>query len=92
MQPLAAYLGVEVAADQAVGNESALADQIRADSTPVLVAWEHHRLSHLVRNLGLESFDQEYPERFDIVWILRARGGAYAFAQVEEALLADDRR
>ncbi len=91
---VAEQLGVELQMPCAVGQESEVAALIRKEEGPVLVAWEHKRIPHLVRAIGstAPAVPNHWPEdRFDMVYLLESVSpGKYAFTQVPELVLPGD--
>lgn len=90
VRPLAATRKLKINDAFAVGQEADLAAAILQRPGPVLVSWEHHAINKIVRYLGLADFDREWPDRFDLVWILGWNGTSYAFTEVDQNLLAGD--
>ncbi|WP_433802193.1 hypothetical protein [Actinomycetospora sp. CA-084318] len=58
-----------------------------------LVAWQHEDIPGIVAALGAvtPTPPAAWPgDRFDVVWVLRAQGAGWSFAQVPQLLLAGD--
>jgi len=87
--PLGAALRLPLDVDFAVGDEVALAAKVLQQSGVVLVCWEHHAIRTIVEQF-IPGFAQDWPDRFDLVWILTAGGGGWAFTQTYQHLLAGD--
>lgn len=89
--PLCALRGSPADLTYAVGQEAALATAIAAQNGVVLVCWEHHAITDIVRAiLNDPTWPQQWPDRFDLVWILDSAGASYAFSTANQHLLAGD--
>jgi len=92
LAPLALALGFEIVVNWSVGQEAQLTGALRAESGVVLVAWEHKHIPAIALAFAANA-PQSWPDdRFDVVWILDARDGGYAFSQISQGLLAGDER
>lgn len=89
--PLAGALGLAVDITNAVGQEANLATAIRGQSGVVLVAWEHKHVPLIALQFD-PTAPQAWPggEVFDVVWILDASNGSYAFRESKQGLLSGD--
>jgi len=58
----------------------------------VLVAWEHKHIPIIAAALGAQTPSVWPDDRFDMLWILTPRRGAYHFAQIDQPLLGGDAR
>ena len=73
------------------GDEVKLARTVRKLAGPVLIAWEHERLSALARQFTADPVPEWPSNRFDMVWVLQPqRGGKYGFGQMPQLLLPGD--
>ena len=105
VQPLAEALHLAVNCSLAEGEETQLAAALVLAASPVLVAWHHHSIPALVREIAGQSLAREgagqslacpadWPDdRFDVVWIL-ARAAPeqnWSFAQHAQLLVPRDR-
>ncbi len=95
VSPLAEALGLPVHANHPDGDEVGVAAAMLAAEGPVLVAWHHHHIPALVREItqGALVCHTSWPEdRFDLVWVLDrpAADGPWIFAQIVQRLLAND--
>ena len=93
LQPLAALHGLVISTRFTIGEEAALAEELARHAGWALVAWEHKSLIALANALvGNDRLTpQHWPDaRFDLVWVLRRKRGAWTFRQVAQALLAGD--
>jgi hypothetical protein len=91
--PLAARLGLDVVQRYAVGDEAALARELRARPGAALVSWKHESLHKIIENLGEVSPapPEHWPnDRFDVVWTFTRHGTGWRFAQVPQFLLPGD--
>jgi broad specificity phosphatase PhoE len=91
LAPLSGARGLPVDTTYTLGDEAGLAAAALALADPVLIAWEHRAIPSIVRALGLADFATEWPDRFDLVWILERGAGGYAFGSVPQRLLEGDR-
>ncbi|MFJ9696046.1 hypothetical protein [Kitasatospora sp. NPDC101183] len=91
--PLAAKLGLTIDTTHAESQEGELAAAALAGAQPVLICWEHSRISRIVEALGASGSGApaSWPDRFDLVWVLsRPAGGAWTFQEVRQHLLDGD--
>ncbi|MGA5820096.1 hypothetical protein ACPC54_19795 [Kitasatospora sp. NPDC094028] len=91
--PLAAKLGLTLDLGYAESQESELATAALAGAQPVLICWEHSRISRIVEALGAagSGAPAAWPDRFDLVWVFsRPAGGAWTFQEVRQHLLEGD--
>jgi hypothetical protein len=91
--PLAARLGLDVVQRYAVGDEAALANELRARPGATLVSWKHESLHRIIEHLGEVSPapPEHWPsDRFDVVWTFTRHGNGWRFAQVPQFLLPGD--
>lgn len=102
VEPMAHALGLAIEASHAEGEEAALAAAALRASSPVLIAWHHHRIPELARLIaaGLQC-PEEWPDnRFDMVWVLDqvapaavagdVQGDRWRFSQVPQLLFPHD--
>ena len=92
---LADFLGQQLVLDHPKGAEGALVADVLSRSGTVLIAWEHEAI-HLIANqlLGNDTTCPQkwHGDRFDVVWVFNSTGaGGWAFTQVPQLLLPDDR-
>jgi hypothetical protein len=89
--PLCEVRGSSADLTYAVGQEAALAGAIAGQNGVVLVCWEHHAITDIVRALLSDpSWPNQWPDRFDVVWLLVPNGASYAFSETNQHLLAGD--
>lgn len=91
--PLAEALHLRVDTGFAEGKEKALAAAALAATAPVLICWEHSKIPPIVEALGASQADgvpEEWPDRFDLVWVFTRRAGAWTFRSVPQHVLAGD--
>ena len=73
-----------------VGEEAALATDIKTQAGTVLVSWEHKHIP-LIAGVFNANVPPKWPDRFDLVWVLDARpDGTYSFKVVPQMLLGTD--
>ncbi|HAN71545.1 MAG TPA: hypothetical protein DCQ36_08140 [Actinobacteria bacterium] len=94
--PTAERIGVGVETDFTHKDAGAAAKSILGDDRDALVVWHHGSLPELLAHFPLANaadVPKEWPEdRFDLIWVLtRDADGAYAFLEVDQDLLSDDR-
>ncbi|CCB72058.1 hypothetical protein [Streptantibioticus cattleyicolor] len=91
--PLARHLGLPVLTTYAETRERALAAAASTAAAPVLICWEHSRIPDIVAALGASDSGapKTWPDRFDLVWVLTRRSGAWSFREVDQHLLPGDR-
>jgi hypothetical protein len=75
-----------------VGQEAALATDIRTRAGVVLVGWEHTHIPMIPSALKSNAPNSWPDDRFDVVWILdyQPKTDTYAFTQVNQSLLSGD--
>ena len=91
--PLAEALHLRVDTEFAEGKEKELAAAALAATTPVLICWEHSKIPPIVEALGASragGVPEEWPDRFDLVWVFTRRAGSWTFRSVPQHLLAGD--
>jgi hypothetical protein len=93
--PLAAALGITVNHAFAEEEEAALAAEVVAAPSPVLVVWHHGAIPRLVKEIAgkLPDCPSHWPHgRFDLIWILERDDprAAWRFSQVAQSLLPGD--
>ncbi|MEU7641068.1 MULTISPECIES: hypothetical protein [unclassified Streptomyces] len=90
--PLARHMGLKVDTDYAESEEGNLAKAALSATGPVLICWEHSRIPDIVSALGASDTDvpDEWPDRFDLVWVFTHTNGTWAFRQVNQHLLPGD--
>jgi hypothetical protein len=95
LNPLAAKLGTFVITKYSRDDVKALANELRAQGGPSLVAWESDALPTIPAALGkvTPTPPAVWPnDRFDMVWVLTTENGTdWKFSQVPQLLLAGDR-
>jgi hypothetical protein len=97
--PLAARLGLAPNLDYTKGDESALVQDVLAQSGNVLISWQHKAIPAMAKLIVASaprppSIPLSWPEdRYDLVWVLTApaAAGRWSFSQVPQLLLAGDR-
>ena len=95
VEPLAAWLGVQIDKAHACDEEVALAAAVLAAPGPVLVCWHHSHiplLAKLIAGMALGCPDEWPDDRFDVVWVLDREGdaGPWRLSQVPQRLFAHD--
>jgi hypothetical protein len=89
--PLSDFRGVPADLTYGVGQEPALAAAIANQNGVVLVCWEHHAITDIVRGIiGDPAWPNQWPDRFDLVWLLEKSGITYNFSSANQHLLAGD--
>ncbi|WP_189763912.1 hypothetical protein [Streptomyces xanthochromogenes] len=91
--PLGAALHVRVNTEFAEGEEKELAAAALAAASPVLICWEHSKIPSIVEALGaaqVAGVPEEWPDRFDLVWVFTRRAGTWTFQSVPQHLLPSD--
>jgi broad specificity phosphatase PhoE len=90
--PTAEKLGLRLITEFFVGQEAALATDIRTRAGIVLVAWEHKHIPIIANALKSNAPSSWPDDRFDVAWILDYQQGAdrYAFTQINQSLLSGD--
>lgn len=94
LSPLAARLGSYVITKYSRDDVKSLAAELRARGGVSLIAWESDALPTIPAALG--PVDPKPPaiwpgDRFDVIWVLTAKGDGWTFKQVPQMLLAGDR-
>jgi hypothetical protein len=94
VMPLAERLKIPINLKFSKGGEKAVAKAALACDGPVLIAWQHEYIAHIVNYiLGTPSLAPDWPsDRFDVVLVLTSNpvNGKYSVAQVPQSLLAGD--
>jgi hypothetical protein len=90
--PLTQQMGIRLNTTYAESQESALAKAAVAAPGPVLICWQHTRISDIVDALGASDtgVPDEWPDRFDLVWVFTHAHGKWTFRQVHQHLLPGD--
>ncbi|KIZ15251.1 hypothetical protein SNA_27045 [Streptomyces natalensis ATCC 27448] len=90
--PLARQMGIKLDMTFAESQEAALAKAAVAAPEPVLICWEHSRISSIVDALGVSGtgVPGQWPDRFDLVWVFTHARGTWTFRQVHQHLLPGD--
>ncbi|MGW8727640.1 hypothetical protein ACWGNF_16625 [Streptomyces sp. NPDC055808] len=91
--PLGEALHVGVNTEFAEGREKELAAAALSAASPVLICWEHSKIPAIVEALGaaqVTGVPQDWPDRFDLVWVFTRRGGTWTFRSVPQHLLSGD--
>ncbi|MFE9116311.1 hypothetical protein [Streptomyces sp. NPDC007172] len=91
--PLGEALHVRVNTEFAEGSEKELAAAALSAASPVLICWEHSRIPPIVDALGaaqVAGVPEEWPDRFDLVWVFTRRSGRWTFRSVPQHLLPGD--
>jgi hypothetical protein len=85
-------MGIRLNTTYAESQESALAKAAVAAPGPVLICWQHTRISDIVDALGASDtgVPDEWPDRFDLVWVFTHAHGKWTFRQVHQHLLPGD--
>lgn len=88
--PLSRKLQLPIDQQFTVGQESALAADIKTREGAVLVSWEHKHIP-LIASVFNSNVPGKWPDRYDLVWILDAQPNqAYRFRVVPQLLLGSD--
>ena len=95
LTPLADRLNLRINLDFDVdGEKDAMAAAVACDG-PVLLCWDHHRIGKLASFVpGKHQIPEKWPrKRYDLLYVFTrlASGAGYAFEQVAQPLLGDDR-
>lgn len=94
LAPLVEMLRIEPDLRFGKGQEAEAAAEAKRSAGPVLIAWEHHLLIKLAREISNDpAIPKKWPkERYDIVFVFRLQpdGVSYSFEQVPQLLLAGD--
>ncbi|MEU1778775.1 hypothetical protein ABZ545_04715 [Streptomyces abikoensis] len=91
--PLSEELRLPVNTSFSETEEAKLATAALMSPSPVLICWEHSRIADIVKGLGAAGapgVPKSWPDRFDLVWVLTRRGGAWSFRSVPQHLLEGD--
>ncbi|MEU6577946.1 hypothetical protein [Streptomyces sp. NPDC046805] len=90
--PLAHQMGITLNTTFAESQEAALAKAAVAAPEPVLICWQHSRISDIVEGLGAADtgVPDAWPDRFDLVWVFTHARGKWSFRQVHQHLLPGD--
>jgi len=73
-----------------VGQEPAIAADIKSRSGVVLVSWEHKHIP-LIASVFNSTVPDKWPDRFDLVWVLDAKpDGTFGFKIIPQLLLGTD--
>ncbi|GAA4103011.1 hypothetical protein GCM10022284_47870 [Streptomyces hundungensis] len=91
--PLGEALHVRVNTEFAEGSEKELAAAALSAASPVLICWEHSKIPAIVDALGaaqVAGVPEEWPDRFDLVWVFTRRSGRWTFRSVPQHLLPGD--
>jgi hypothetical protein len=92
--PLAQSMSLTLNTSYAETKEAKLAKAALSAPGPVLICWEHSRISSIVEALGASDsgVPQAWPDdRFDLVWVFTStKGGAWTFLEVPQHLLDGD--
>jgi hypothetical protein len=94
---LADFLGQPLVLNHPKGDEDALVADVLSRGGTVLIAWEHEAIPDIANQIlgNVTTCPQKWPGvRFDVLWVLNATGGAggWAFTQVPQLLLPEDRK
>lgn len=89
--PLAAKLGCEfITKFPKEDSAAAMADAARRTGT-VLMVWEHKMISSLVAALPqAPAVPAQWPECYDLIWVLARSAAGWSFTQLPQCLLAGD--
>jgi hypothetical protein len=90
---LAALLNIATNLGFKDGHEADLAAAAVAADGPVLIAWHHQGIPAIADAIlgNSTTTPQHWPgKRFDMVWVFDLIGGAWAFSQVPQMVLAGD--
>lgn len=88
--PLSRKLQLPIDERFSVGQESALASDMKSQRGTVLVSWEHKHIP-LIASVFNSSVPAKWPDRFDLVWVLDAKpDGTYGFKVLPQMLLGTD--
>jgi broad specificity phosphatase PhoE len=95
-EPTAARLGVTVDDSFTHHDAQQAAQSLLAGDDAALVVWHHGSLPDLLHHFPIANtaaIPSAWPEdRFDLIWVLtRQADGTYAFVEIDQDLLADDR-
>ena len=98
IRPLAQKIGLDPVQTFTNGEEADLVAAVRKERGVVLICWQHERIVGIATRLTESGpplpIPDSWPEdRFDMIWIFAASGGAvthWEFAQVPQLLLAGD--
>jgi hypothetical protein len=88
--PLSRKLMLQLDTRFTVGEEPALAADMKSRNGVLLVSWEHKHIP-LIASVFNSSVPNKWPDRFDLVWILDALpDGSFAFSVRPQLLLGTD--
>lgn len=99
LQPLATELDLPINQSCGADDEpAAVAQALLAEAGVILVSWRHDALPSLARALAVATapdlvaqIPPDWPDdRFDLLWLLDRRGGAWRFRQQPQLLLPGD--
>jgi hypothetical protein len=99
LQPLANELDLPINQSCGADDEpAAVAQALLAEAGVILVSWRHDELPSLARALAVAAapdlvahIPPEWPDdRYDLLWLLDRRGGAWRFRQQPQLLLPGD--
>lgn len=93
LEGLSEKFGVELNLSFGKGQESEVAAAAIASSGPVLIAWDHRKITKLAKTIAPnQNIPDNWPnERFDIIFAFHLQpDGTYSFSQVPQLLLAGD--
>ena len=88
--PLCAFQNIAPDLTYSVGAEAQLASTILVQGGVVLVSWEHHAITEIVAAILGPTFTTQWPDRFDLVWLLTQNGASYDFSTAFQHLLSGD--
>jgi hypothetical protein len=73
MIPLSRDLGIPIDHSIDRDNIKAVVDALKGynGDGSILVCWEHHALTKIMKNLGVEGHYTYPKERFDVIWTVR---------------------
>ncbi|HLI97690.1 MAG TPA: hypothetical protein VKT72_16590, partial [Candidatus Baltobacteraceae bacterium] len=88
--PLSRKLALALDIRFTVGEEAALAADMKLRPGVMLVSWEHKHIP-LVASAFNSSVPPKWPDRYDLVWVLDAQSdGTYSFDVIPQMLLGTD--
>ena len=91
--PLAEFLGANINAEYAEGDEKALTQAALAVEGIVLISWKHNMLPTIANEILADNTitPQEWPiDCFNVVWVFDRYLEGWTFTQVPQSLLAGD--
>ena len=92
--PLAEHLGVTVNTGFGKGDEEALVEHVLAHPGTTLISWQHSGLPDIAAAFPAvtPAPPSDWPKnRFDVVWTFTRTADGWAFAQLPELVLPQDR-